>query len=94
MGFTYAATASIGTVFAKISLYPNQQLEIGFPVTALGTNALSLISGNGQTGAQSTIGALPLTVKVLDGAGSPVVGGLTSISVVVGGLVSVLIRPS
>ena len=63
MGFTYAATASIGTVFAKISLYPNQQLEIDFPVTALGTNALSLISGNGQTGAQSTIGALPLTVR-------------------------------
>ncbi len=74
MGFTYAATASIGAVFAKVSLYPNQQLEIDFPVTALGTNALSLISGNGQTGAQSTAGALPLTVRVLDNTGSPVVG--------------------
>ena len=71
MGFTYGPTASINGMEARDA---STGVHIGFLTTAVGSNAISLISGTGQTGTQGSAGAQPLVVEVRDAAGLPVAG--------------------
>jgi len=71
MGFTYSSTASIAGLEARDT---TTGVHIGYRAITVGTDAVSIISGNGQSGAQDTAAAQPLVVEVRDAAGAPVVG--------------------
>jgi uncharacterized protein with beta-barrel porin domain len=71
MGFTYSAGASIAGLEARDM---STGVHIEFFATTVGADAVSIISGNGQSGPQGTAAPQPLVVEVRDPAGSPVVG--------------------
>jgi uncharacterized protein YhjY with autotransporter beta-barrel domain/5-hydroxyisourate hydrolase-like protein (transthyretin family) len=48
--------------------------SVNFDVTASGSETLTLVSGNGQSGDTGTAGAAPIVVEALDAAGNPIVG--------------------
>lgn len=76
MGFTYGATASANGIKASgTSANPfSGPINTEAFVTGVGANSLSIISGNGQSGADGSVGAQPLVVEVRDAAGAVVSG--------------------
>ena len=70
-GFTYGPTADYCAWEADD---PTSRARAEFNATAVGANAISLVSGNGQTGVVDGVGALPLVVEVRDASGNPVAG--------------------
>ena len=72
MGFTFGATAAINDIEARDPA--SAALNAHALETGVGSNAMSLISGNGQTGMPNAAGAQPLVVEVRDAAGLQVAG--------------------
>ena len=71
MGFTFGSVAGIAGMEGSES---TTGYRAEFHAITVGADGVSLISGNGQTGPESSAGALPLVVEVRDPAGAPVPG--------------------
>ena len=71
MGFRYSATPSFNIIGAHDTA---SNAEVTFLTTAVGSNSMILVSGNGQSGQQGAPGTQPLVVEVRDGSGQPVAG--------------------
>ena len=71
MSFTFGPSASINGLEARDT---TTGVHVGYFATGVGANAISLISGNGQTGLVNTASTQPMVVEVRDAGGLPVVG--------------------
>lgn len=74
MGFTYGPSPSNSAIAASDPLTVASAGSAHFTVSSVGSNTLSIISGNGQSGAGGTAGGQPLVVEVRDSSGNVVAG--------------------
>lgn len=85
MGFTFGPTASINGLEARDT---TTGVHTGYFASGVGADAISQISGSGQTGLAGSAGAQPLVVEVRDAAGAPVTGRTIHWSTVTGDAVA------
>jgi hypothetical protein len=82
---TLGTTAGTQTVTASAEGLAGSPLTFNLNATAGNASGISIVSGNGQTGAAGAPLTAALVVKVVDGSGNPVIGATVTWAVTAGG---------